>query len=248
MRLSSLWGPAPCLGSLLNIAAALPSWPLSDILYCLSGLCAWSLLPAEVQQQVYARLSAHDLALCARTSREFAAHVAERRSTVRTLILPPGMPQITGNQAYHNRNHAEMPQYVHACLGSSAGRGCAALSFPACRLAMAQVTINFLLPRRVISVGVLGPVVAYMPCALFASRAPVAGQARGRRPRCAGLWPRTLQRRRYHCGSAAGSCATRPSSRQCGGRWRPGRPRGGLACQFRLWTPRTAASCRMRTS
>ena len=102
-------------------AAALPSCPPSDSLYCASGSCAWSLLPAEVQRQVYARLSAHDLALCARTSREFAAHVAERRSTVRTLILPPGVPDKTGNKAYHNSNHAEMSQHMHACLGSSAG-------------------------------------------------------------------------------------------------------------------------------
>ena len=70
---------------------------------------------------MYARLSAHDLALCARTSREFAAHVAERRSTVRTLILPPGAPDKTDNKAHHNRNHAEMSQHMHACLGSSAG-------------------------------------------------------------------------------------------------------------------------------
>ncbi|KAK9841964.1 hypothetical protein WJX81_001509 [Elliptochloris bilobata] len=56
-----------------------------------AGPCAWSLLPADCQRQVWARLSAHDLARCARTSRDFAAHVAERRSAARSIVLPPGL-------------------------------------------------------------------------------------------------------------------------------------------------------------
>lgn len=40
---------------------------------------------------VWARLSMADLARCARTCREFAAHVRELRASKRSIVLPSGM-------------------------------------------------------------------------------------------------------------------------------------------------------------
>ncbi|KAK9812694.1 hypothetical protein WJX72_002213 [[Myrmecia] bisecta] len=51
----------------------------------------WDWLPNDVKQLVFRQLSLRDLAKAARTCQEFAGHIREMRSSLRRLVIPPGL-------------------------------------------------------------------------------------------------------------------------------------------------------------